>query len=577
MGRLVSGIQKVDLLAPSMSLNVQGKSGVKTVFGAFLSLVFLGSFTYMTTILFLDYLDTTQPFVSQQINIGGEYMPLDLVKTNQIPIVFLTFNGEKTIPLNEIDRWATIKFRIYNYITDESTGDYNYTTVEIPIVNCQTLMDKQMFNEAFFNGLGSYHNKVNSSGICFDTSGINTTIYGSYSDLISAYSTIEILPCSLSDQSQCEPAESVVKLWVQFFFLEPGIDLSNKKTPVNYAANSDFLFALNPSTINYLTRKLMRTEIEDINGFLFGSSVSQVFSQEARLLPVSAFRVASITCTAESISTFDCEPYISLTTISSNTFGKISRSYVGLLETLGNIGGIKELLFLGCYALYVHYHDHYSKKWLVKAVYNLESPRSCCSKKSKPQNKNEVQDINEFSLDPVFEVSSEAIGKAYDRIESFLDVVKLSQDLESLKLLVQMTLKKHQIKIAPLLSLKASQHEVDDITFPPEKALLKSPTQRTESNRAQNTLATKKDKEEVVESLKMIAECFQNKNPFENLTGEHLKLQTTFDRMCSFIFKLPQGSPNSPPQTEMVSQPQVFRVRPNFNFEDSTASLNNLY
>lgn len=56
-----------------------------------------------------------------------------------------------------------------------------------------------------------------------------------------------------------------------------------------------------------------------------------------------------------------------------NIYKSITRTYKGLIETLGEIGGIKELIYLAAYLLYSYYHERISKEILVKDVFKVEA------------------------------------------------------------------------------------------------------------------------------------------------------------------------------------------------------------
>lgn len=490
MSKIFRYVTNLDILAPEIQFNVGGQSSVKSVVGAILSLLCTSLVIYVTILQFLDYFDTLSPTIAQDVRVKGEYLPIDLVQHKKIPIVFITMEDGTIIPFEELDQYVAIKFRRNIWYNSEANNSV-YIVDDQKMVPCSELINAGKFDPDYYLNLGGFKRSLNN-GICFDMEGKNASIAGSYSSSPSTVAYMDIYPCTKDDTSKCKPYEVVRRLWILVAHLEAEIDLSNKAKPISYSVNSDFYFKLNTVTTNYYIRKLLHAEIVDNFGFLFSQRRAAQFVQEEKLLPFTGWRDQNqISCKAEGLDslTSECLPYMEIITMSSNQYVKISRTYKGLLETVGEIGGLKEIIYLACYYLYYHYHQFVSKRELVRQVFNIgsNSPSRCCRKKNAAQ-----VSSNSFSMPGAQSEHSNGqaglegqqaakVDEAFDRITKAIDVVQLSKDLESLRFIARVLWTKTQLSELPYSFMEAESMNIDIHSlfakeFGIPNDILKSPT-----------------------------------------------------------------------------------------------------
>ena len=489
MSRIGNFIRTIDILAPDMTLNVNGKSSVKTIPGAFLSLVYLGVFIYVVVLQSITYFDTTSPTTLSSIAKEGPYSVVDVLADKHIPIIFMLDENDTTVGYDELLKYITPSLLIESY-TDSGNFDMpvKYTQTNIPAVKCGDLKAAGKLDENYFINLGEYSKSIFEKGVCFDTTGLNTTILGSFSDIPSSTLTLAIFPCTLPDTSMCKDHSTIVKSFLQIIKLEATVNMAVKDKPVKYTANSDLLLRINPSIENLIRSNLISNEIIDQAGFLFPDVSVVNFTQVSDPFPNSGWRDTSkIFCTLAEISDFSCRPYLVNLVLSSNTKVKYSRNYKGLLETLGEIGGLKDLIFIMCFLFYSSYHEKASRAVLVRDTFKIKAPASCVNKKAKvSQTRNKWQ----MSGDCV-KTSKAAEQKAWDDVESTLDVVRLVKEMATLRFIVEAFFSTSQRELIPTAMIVAATEEVDlrDLFLAENRPGPGPPTQK--SINVKPTIATK--------------------------------------------------------------------------------------
>ena len=170
--------------------------------------------------------------------------------------------------------------------------------------------------------------------------------------------------------------------------------------------------------------------------------------------------------------------------ITSNSYMTINRTYKGLIETLGEIGGIREIIYLACFYLYYHYQENVAKRHLLKCVYGVELrpiPKMRCCKKSKSKQVEDERGQIEREQEPAKSGRKEdsgqedkyEIGKkrlivgrkmavsAFDHLEKTLCVVRIAKELNMLRLLLLTMLNASQRKVLPAVVWLSEEKDID--------------------------------------------------------------------------------------------------------------------
>lgn len=479
-GVLLKIVKLSDVLAPNMHLNINGGWAIRTWVGVFLTLVWVGLAAYCTIQQILEFMDTTNPFVAIEAKINSVYPSIDVVKNKHLPI-FFAFAGTAT-PLSaaEIPSYFTVKFRQITYTISSNGIDFDYTVKFMPSIPCQALIDNGMLNKADFGDLQSFANSVPTHGICADTRGFNNlTVAGSFSDNFEQFIGVELYPCSLADTTQCKTREELAYVMIQLLKPAVGMDLGNKESPIKYNFNGDDCYYLNPDSYQVINQPLVVNQIVDSNGFLIPDKVVVEYTTYGVPTYMASWRDSTVLTTTESdIENFLVYAYFKYEVISGGKFNKITRTYTGFLDYLGNIGGIYSILLGTFGAIYYFYHYEAEKAAIVHAIYGLKagSKNGCCSKKKSSQSKNQVGSTKHsdfmramssksgttHQIDPETDayaekgtiyVSSKVVDKAFDTIKSNLDLVTICREINTIRCLASILMRDYHKGLVPLVSL----------------------------------------------------------------------------------------------------------------------------
>src|SRR3990167_8682486 len=134
--RVLSLFKSTDLLGHHIHLTLRGNAEVKTYAGAALSLAAVSIFLAITIYTFKEALSTDNPNVLMQESIAREFPPIDLVATNQMPVV-LFFNGVVPVVVSEINRYIHVEMALLSIKNVNST--ISFMSKQVPLVPCSDL------------------------------------------------------------------------------------------------------------------------------------------------------------------------------------------------------------------------------------------------------------------------------------------------------------------------------------------------------------------------------------------------------------------------------------------------------
>ena len=452
--RLNKLLSNIDILAPDISLNVRGSSSLKTALGGILSLFFVAVLAWLVVIIVQDFFDKTAPKIRQQVSDSDLFPKIGLVENKLVPVIVAYKDGLTGLLAEETKSYFTAKLMMYEYRRKSGTtrDDFDVIKKQFDYVACKSLSKE--LRARLFAGFGNYftNEAILNTALCLDLTTVDSDIfvYGKSDSEGFSLCTIQLSPCS--EGGSCASQEEVISVMVNPIYPEPIIDLRNYEHPLRYITNSDNVFYLNPGSIQFHQQKMMYSTIENDRGFLFGESrVTSYYHVEKELI-VSQFRpLNQIECNPSLIGTAECKPYI-ITEIMSGGKSLVQvREYKGVVETLGEIGGVKELVYICFFYLYTFYHDRAAKHSMVREVYRAKRGSSK-DKKVNPLNDPE-QLVAQVIKGEELQVNQKTINKAFGQIENCLDIYNLIALANELKFLNSILFKDHHRKIIPVLTL----------------------------------------------------------------------------------------------------------------------------
>lgn len=481
-------LKKCDILATNMPLNMNGGRTIRTWFGVFLTLVWIGLALYATIEQILMFQDKSHPFVAVESKVNSVYPSIDVVKNKHLPIFFALAGTALPLTTEELKSYFTVKFRQVIYTIAPNGIEFEYKVNYMPSISCQALIDNGMLQLSDFGNLQAFANVVPTHGMCADTRGIsNLTVAGSFSDNYEQFIGVELYPCSLPDTTQCKSKEEISYTLIQILKPAVDMDLGNKENPIKYKFNGDMAYYMNPDIFQVVNQPLIINEIVDSEGFLIPDVIAAEYTTYAEPTFGSAWRSGDVVTTEADIEAFLVNPYFRYEVISSGKYNKITRTYNSFLDYLGNIGGIYSILF-GAFGTFYHfYHYRAQKEQIVHAIYGLKAKnKGCRCKRKKSQSKNLVGPFNhsdfmrelrikseenkegnpEKAVDKseagTIYVSSQIIDKAFDAIKCNLDMVSICREMNILKCLTSVLLRDYHSDLVPLVSLSKYLEETQN-------------------------------------------------------------------------------------------------------------------
>jgi len=454
--QFVSRGKEVDFLAGRVELRVAGKSAVKTYIGAILSVCNALLITVMSIYVFMQYIDTTQPHLAIEASYTPKYPKLDLGEAKLTPVFIAYDYGSTPIPAEDLPKFLTVRFSLWNYTLEkDSSGNehYNYQSRYFPIVTCGTLVGNNRSFTFMEDPDAANKDIVRNYGYCIEAEPGELKLEGSWSDSYSSYPMIEFLPCVLG--AECVDAMRLSELGISLIQTNPYINLSNYENPVKYSSNSDEYLYLTINTGQRVMNKMKINEIHDNRGWLSQDTLKQRFITIDKLTVSQYDRTLGQTsCTMAEIDDYSCQPYLYMVYTSGGISEKTTRTYQGITESLGQVGGVKEVLISLFTIVYTMYQQHHYKKVLLKSVYgSINHQHAKINPDDKDAEKQRLANIRRDQKDANYK------KLAFESIEEVLDITVLAKEINSLKFITDVLLTPEQKKLIPYYTLKKVQEQ----------------------------------------------------------------------------------------------------------------------
>ena len=398
------------------------------------------------------------------------YSEINLGKSKHLPMMFVKSHSTGMIKFSDLTSYITLN-AIYLTVIHQSNGSLYFDNKPVKIVSCGELVKAGTFDTDFYKNLGTHTNKVEEYGICFDPEDKDLTISGGYATLNATFLSIYVNPCSLEDKSKCADLATITDLWVKYVHLQPAIDLSNKQNPVSYVAFTNELIPVNPDIYLIKEKVLRQSKIVDSSGLLSQNENTKQFTSTIEATPSIVWRNRSdLHSKFEEIDTYVKKPYIEIGFTSGPIKTTISRSYKGVLETAGEIGGLVDLFKVGFVLLYVYHHKNASDTELISKIYGIKQEdkpsNKWCKRKSGSVQQNTIEHAkvatnNQYKIcgDHIL-VSADDMVSAKSKLHSRLDIIEMARELETVKFMLSTCFMQEDLAAMPTISWKCVKEKV---------------------------------------------------------------------------------------------------------------------
>lgn len=503
--KLTKILRSCDLLASHVQLKLAGNEGATTALGGFMFIcaifAFLGAFGYVI----FDYWRTDQPNVATAKYYGQIYPTINVTDGNQVPVLYFADSKGQYIDEKTLPKYLTVQVATLNLNFVEKGFIKEYTPYKL--VNCSTYAKQNPNLQLISQDSGMLREVFERYGFCIEQPAGGISVTGRLADRTYASFKLNFMPCSLI--SGCVNASQLVGFNVMVAFNVPVLTFDDYEKPVQYTTSSDEYYFLTPGLTQWKEKTLKQESIYDTRGFLYPEFLRVNFSsQDHGNSRITERSLLQTTCTPVQgiISPEVCIPYLQISLISSGTSITYKRNYKSLMEALGDIGGLKEIIFFGIGFLYSFYNSREKKARLVSEVYGIKKsvkPKTCCKKKKQriehAKSISSATSISTRATIPDYEqvkkewpktadgqylADPEIFDTAFKNIESMLDATSICKELNTLKFIMHFLLKGYHQKLIPLAVLnlnlkKSSQIEAINQDLKDPDINLESPQLRS--------------------------------------------------------------------------------------------------
>lgn len=466
-GRIV---RELDIMSPTPAFNVSGRDRIQSkTGGVFVILSFMTLVAYIAFVIW-DYFRFQLESATQLQSNASRPPSVDLEKNHLLPVVSLinTLTGEYIPPENYRDY-----FDMYLEMdrTSQTTGQNGLQSLNL--VPCSTL--KKDYYDSLFKDLQFEDDEAKvflDYGLCVDPTGnkVNTTVEGFLNRKNTVSAKLRLYPCSETRSQVCQnrsPAETfelLNGLKVIVGFIIPEIDVYNFRKPLVYSLHMEHYYYLKDTLTTHIELPLQHIFLTDNHGpMLTKENATKAIRFGEEKERTTARSPPNVKCSDDDLK--NCKEYMILTIYSSTSELQIVRRYKAILDVLGTVGGLKEIILIFFALLFRIVYGKSHQQDIVKYVYGVEVAENkngwCKKKKESIEDKYKVEVIsnpvvNGQDQDPDHKKSASPLeasrillsesmaDKAFKSIEESLDVFSLVKELNKIKLLLPFILNNEQ-------------------------------------------------------------------------------------------------------------------------------------
>lgn len=389
-------VVKLDLLAPPVRLNIDGRTRTKTLFGSALTMIYLLLVISISAVVLKTFWDTSHPGISTENSESDTFPTISHEEGSLLPVLYATSGGlTEIIPSDQFLRYFTPVYIRYFYALErqpDGTSKPKHGAKVMTLKPCSNLEGPSADFYANYNSSEFFRKYAPQYGLCVETPLEEVFVEGGGSSTKVHLLNLEIKPCSLP--TGCASEEEINK--VALIISVPGVtmNLSNYQDPVRGFPNNDNSFQLNTLLDQKYQSKLSLGSIYDDRGPWIGRSLRQKFTTIDKVLINNRARNKSqISCTMQEVKTRQCDNYFEFEYMSSSKQTIITRKYKTLAEVFSEIGGMNSISMLFFWAI-----NYFYVKMLGKDKDILINKIWPFLRKSPRNNANSKKDVKESSV-----------------------------------------------------------------------------------------------------------------------------------------------------------------------------------
>ena len=460
-------IKGLDMFGKKVELQIEGRSSFKTYFGAVVTVIFLSFITTVSLPTFLEYLSTDQPGLIGESYKRSLYPEINLHTAKHLPFLIAYSNEVDLIPFESMKRYFTFTVEKIMWKESGSNGvlGYQKEIIYTEPVPCGSLSKEELANYDYLEKHSFLEDLLMHYAICMPASS-NLTVIGKGTDPEFVVISFKIKPCSLPGGVGCASEQELGK--ANFMWINPinALDSANYAQPRSKHANADDIYYINPSIRQMYVAKFKENVVLDLKGIFDPQPSEKVrYFDIEDVFATNAFRKPDeITCEFAHTRRDDesCYSYFEYSFQSSGAIFNYKRSYKTLRDTLGEIGGLIEVIILASLILVSPVVDWQYSRHIQKKVFQFTRDKRILpyfeaaeSPAQKTSTAVALKSRNTWCCKKTLNKSKESNLKSaiQKTLDQKLDVINFIQDLNVLSLLSKVYLQQHHLKLAPFANL----------------------------------------------------------------------------------------------------------------------------
>ena len=459
-------IKGLDIFGKKVELQIEGRSSFKTYFGSLATVIFMAFVATISAPSCKEYLSTKQPGIVGESFKRSLYPEINLHEVKHLPIFIGYANEVDLIPYEDMKRYFTLTVEKITW-TEAQIGEelgYQKDIKYTEAVPCGSLSKEELESYDYL-GDAFLQDMFMQYAFCMPASS-NLTVVGKGSDSVFVVISFKIKPCSLPNGVGCVTEQELGKANFMWIYPMSTLDSSVYNNPRNKHANADDIYYINPAIRQMYTAKFKENVVLDLEGVFDPQPIQRArYFDIADIFFTNGFRQQEkITCEFEHTRQDGaaCYSYFEYTFQSSGAIFNLRRTYKTFRDTLGEIGGIFEIMFMGFLFLVSPVVDWQYRKFVQSRVFKFRQDQRILPLFGQTGS-SEFQTTATVKLktskawscfQPKKESNQAKMESAMKQtLDKKVDFINIIQDLNVLSLLGKVYLQQNHIKLAHLASL----------------------------------------------------------------------------------------------------------------------------
>ena len=359
--RLSQSLKRIDRFAESFTFKYpQNTSRQFTFKGALLTILSYACLIYFGYSFYRKYTDSKNVETSISQEVSQNTPRMDILESGFYPIFSFARDPLINIPVALVPRYYSMTGRLMELKLEgqlqpggklNNLPPPNNFITEFEFKPCFQIQSK--FKEKIIAGNEVARSHIDKYGMCPDLKESDEFyIEGNFYSPPRVQVVIQVSPCKLLDSTQCMTKRDIAA--TSFAITLPKISLNpeDEKNPTKIVPDIGGFEFIDPDSNSKLDIMVQKNEIWDDKSTLGNAEmVAEFFSVESRAFSTKKHPRTKYHCLPTDPD-HRCTHYFLVNLKGSDTVNKIKRTYVGILSTLGELGGIFDLTLVVLSLLY---------------------------------------------------------------------------------------------------------------------------------------------------------------------------------------------------------------------------------